>query len=109
MHEIIDKKHIATFTPCHHIVEISEPMLKIEKSPSNEFETQEMNINNILSNNLNAKDNRNLKTLANIPEHIQEVIFSGIAQVQYEKELLELKGKKIDLDYQSIPSNDSMG
>ncbi len=106
MNEIIDKKHITTFTPCHHIVEIAEPLSKIENSPSHEFETQEMNINHILSNNLQVRENRNLKTMAFIPESIQETVFDSIAQRQFEKELNELKqNKKFELDYSSVPDN----
>lgn len=106
MHEIIDKKHISIFTPCHHIIEIAEPILKVENSPSNEFETQEMNIKHILSNNLDVKENRNLQTLAHLPEYAQEELFSGIAQREFEKQILELKGKKFDMDYNSVPDSD---
>lgn len=106
MNEIIEIKHITTFSPCHHNIEISEPLTKIENTPSHEFEVQEMNIKHILSNNLGVKDNRNLNMHSNIPENIQEVIFSGIAQKQFEKELAENKTKKFELGYDSVPDSD---
>ena len=102
--EIVSKEHIRGFTPCQHIVNVAEPMETIENSPSYIFDTQDTNIKNILSNNMDKKLNQELEGKAHIPHEIQATLFSSIASRQFDKEVLEMKQDKgFGVDYESVP------
>lgn len=104
MIELISKEHITGFSPCQHIVNIAEPMRIIDNAPSYIFDTQDTNIKNILSNNLDKRLNQELEGKPHIPHDMQASIFSTVAQRQFEKEVQEIKqDKDFGVDYDSVP------
>lgn len=95
---------IKKFTPMQHILEVAEPLDKINFLPNERLDVQASNIKNILTNALDVNDNRDLQKLASIPESSMRLMYNDMAQTQLEKKMQEMRGRKFEIDYDDAPT-----
>lgn len=92
------------FSPCQYVMAISEPLKKVDETPSSLFDVQEKNIKHIFSNNLDKRQSMAMEGMPLIPDDIQKKMYSNIAQRQFDKELLDIKqDKDFSVDMDEIP------
>lgn len=95
------------FTPLQHILQMAEPLEKVNFQPSERLDVQASNIKNILTNALDVNDYRKLQTLANIPEESMRLMYNDMAQTQLERKMQEMRGRKFEIDYDDAPDHNS--
>lgn len=100
-------KDLKKFTPLQHILQLAEPLNKIDFQPNERLDVQASNIKNILTNALDVAGYRDLQKEPEIPEHSLRVMYNEMAQTQLEKKMLEMRGRKFEIDYDDAPGYDS--
>lgn len=106
MTNLVEVTDIKSFTPFQHILQISEPLEKIDFQPHERLDVQASNIKNILTNALNVNEYRSLQNSPTIPEENLKSMYNDMAQSQLERKMQEMRGRKFEISYENAPGLD---
>ena len=98
---------LKSFTPMQHILQIGNELKTVDFQTDERFEVQSSNVKNILTNALSVEDCRDLQKLPEIPDASMRLMYNDMAQNMLEKKMLEMRGRKFDVDYDDVPTHDN--